>query len=128
MGCHQAWAFACADARELLHAVAHGRGFRIALVYATHTVMAEGCDHKGKPVLWAERKLARNSVSSRKKKEPIALPPSAGCQGCACAFCGVQAFEEAEVASEATSQMEDACGMLEEPLLTRGGRKRHARD
>ena len=122
------WAFACADARELLHAVAHGRGFRVALVYATHTVMAEGHDSKCKPVLWPQRKLTRNGINGRKKKAAIALPPSAGCQGCACSFCGVQAFEAAEVASEVASQMEDAHGMSEEPLLTRGGRKRHARD
>ena len=56
VGC---WAFASANAASLLHAVARGGGFRVALVYAIHECMARGHDHKGKPVLKSELRCAR---------------------------------------------------------------------
>jgi len=120
------WAFACADASELLHAVAHGRGFRIALVYATHATMADGHDHKGKRVLWPERRLARNGV---RHKEVIGLPPSAGWGGCPCAFCGVKAFEAREASHDVTAAEKELLEAAEEPLHTRashGQSKRRA--
>jgi hypothetical protein len=45
------WAYASANAANLLHAVAKGRGFRVAFVYAVHADMALGYDTQGKPIL-----------------------------------------------------------------------------
>jgi hypothetical protein len=55
------WAFASANASELLHAVAKGGGFRVALVYAIHETCARGHDHKGKRVLANELRVAKAS-------------------------------------------------------------------
>ena len=46
------WQWTSSNARDLLHAVGRGRGFRIALVYTVHTSMAMSSTEAGRTVAW----------------------------------------------------------------------------
>ena len=63
------WGWTSSNARDLLHAVSRGSGFRIALVYTVHTSIATGFTATGRGVAWEE------GVREAVPKGPLELTP-----------------------------------------------------